>query len=258
MPDNPRPALLEQLKAHLEYYAETGIDRFDPKAVSGVLQLAKAVRSQRNSPVSRPTQPAPSTQTSLFAESSPVSVRDSSLEEVREDLGDCQRCKLCQDRTHIVFGAGNPQARLVFVGEGPGVDEDRQGLPFVGRAGQLLTRMIEAIQMRRDEVYICNVVKCRPPGNRTPQEDEITACSPFLVRQLAVLQPEVVCCLGLTAAQTLLQVRTPIGRLRGKIHSFRGTRLVATYHPAYLLRNPAAKRVVWEDLKQIRSLLSSS
>ena len=116
--------------------------------------------------------------------------------------------------------------------------------------------MIEAIQMRRDEVYICNVVKCRPPGNRTPQEDEIAACSPFLVRQLEVLQPEVICCLGLTAAQTLLQVRTPIGRLRGKIHSFRGARLVATYHPAYLLRNPPAKRVVWEDLKRIRSLLS--
>ena len=258
MPDRPDPALLEQLKAHLKYYAETGIDRFDPEAVRGALRLTAAVRGERKSRAPQPRQPAPSSQTSLFAESVPVSVRDSSLEEVRDDLGDCQRCKLCQDRTHIVFGAGNPQARLVFVGEGPGVEEDRQGLPFVGRAGQLLTRMIEAIQMRRDEVYICNVVKCRPPGNRTPQEDEITACSPFLVRQLAVLQPEVICCLGLTAAQTLLQVRTPIGRLRGKIHSFSGTRLVATYHPAYLLRNPAAKRDVWDDLKRIRSLLSSS
>ena len=256
MPDHPDPALLEQLKDHLKYYAETGIDRFDPKAVSGALRLTASVRgtTKRSSP--RPQQPAPSTQTSLFAESGTASVRDSSLEEVRDDLGDCRRCKLCQDRTHIVFGAGNPQARLVFVGEGPGVEEDRQGLPFVGRAGQLLTRMIEAIQMRRDEVYICNVVKCRPPGNRTPQEDEITACSPFLARQLEVLQPEVICCLGLTAAQTLLQVRTPIGRLRGRIHSFHGARLVATYHPAYLLRNPPAKRHVWEDLKQIRSLLS--
>ena len=258
MPDHPDPALLEQLKDHLEYYAETGIDGFDPKALSGALRLTASVRGTTKRSSHRPQQPAPSTQTSLFAESGTVSVRDSSLEEVRDDLGDCHRCKLCQDRTHIVFGAGNPQARLVFVGEGPGVEEDRQGLPFVGRAGQLLTRMIEAIQMRRDEVYICNVVKCRPPGNRTPQEDEITACSPFLVRQLAVLQPEVICCLGLTAAQTLLQVRTPIGRLRGKIHSFRGARLVATYHPAYLLRNPPAKRQVWEDLKQIRSLLSSS
>ena len=156
-----------------------------------------------------------------------------------------------------MFGAGHPRARLVFVGEGPGVDEDRQGLPFVGRAGQLLTKMIESIQMRRDEVYICNVVKCRPPRNRTPEEDEITTCSPFLVRQLAVVQPEVICCLGLTAAQTLLQVRTPIGRLRGEIYSFQGARLIATYHPAYLLRNPAAKRDVWEDLKRIRSLLSS-
>ena len=256
MPDHPDPALLEQLKDHLKYYAETGIDRFDPKAVSGALRLTASVRGTTKRSSHRPQQPEPSTQTALFAEPGTVSVRDSSLEEVRDDLGDCQRCKLCQDRTHIVFGAGNPQARLVFVGEGPGVEEDRQGLPFVGRAGQLLTRMIEAIQMRRDEVYICNVVKCRPPGNRTPQEDEITACSPFLVRQLAVLQPEVICCLGLTAAQTLLQVRTPIGRLRGKIHSFGGARLVATYHPAYLLRNPPAKRVVWEDLKRIRSLLS--
>lgn len=258
MPDHPDPALLEQLKAHLKYYAETGIDRFDPKAVSGALKLAASVRGARKSRSHQPRQSAPSTQTSLFAGSVPASVRDSSLEEVRDDLGDCQRCKLCRDRTHIVFGAGHPQARLVFVGEGPGVEEDRQGLPFVGRAGQLLTRMIEAIQMRRDEVYICNVVKCRPPGNRTPQEDEVTACSPYLQRQLAVLQPEVICCLGLTAAQTLLQVRTPIGRLRGKIHSFRGAQLVATYHPAYLLRNPPAKREVWEDLKRIRSLLSSS
>ena len=258
MPDNPQPVLLEQLKAHLEYFAESGIDGFDPKAVSGALKLAASVRDKSKSRAPRPQQPAPSTQTSLFAESGPASVRDSSLEEVREDLGDCRRCTLCQDRTHIVFGSGNPQARLVFVGEGPGADEDRQGLPFVGRAGQLLTRMIEAIQMRRDEVYICNVVKCRPPKNRTPLEEEVAACSPFLDRQLAVLQPEVVCCLGLTAAQTLLQVRTSIGRLRGKIHSFRGAQLVATYHPAYLLRNPAAKRDVWEDLKKIRSLLSSS
>lgn len=256
MPDPPDPALLEQLKDHLKYYTETGIDGFDPEAVKGARRLSAAARGERKSRAPRPQQPAPSTQTSLFAESVPESVRDASLEEVRDDLGDCQRCKLCQDRTHIVFGAGNPRARLVFVGEGPGVEEDRQGLPFVGRAGQLLTRMIESIQMRRDEVYICNVVKCRPPKNRTPQEDEIGACSPFLERQLAVIQPEVICCLGLTAAQTLLQVRTPIGRLRERMHSFRGARLVATYHPAYLLRNPAAKREVWEDLKQIRSLLS--
>ncbi len=258
MPDNPSLALLEQLKAHLEYFGETGIDRFVPKAVTGAVSLAAAESRGRNRRVPPSPQSAPSTQASLFAESSPVRVRDTSLEEVRQDLGDCQRCKLCQERTHIVFGAGHPRARLVFVGEGPGVDEDRQGLPFVGRAGQLLTKMIESIQMRRDEVYICNVVKCRPPRNRTPEEDEITACSPFLVRQLAVLQPEVVCCLGLTAAQTLLQVRTPIGRLRGEIYSFQGARLIATYHPAYLLRNPAAKRDVWEDLKRIRSLLSSS
>lgn len=258
MPNHPNPALLEQLKAHLMYYAETGIDRFDPKAVSGVLKLTTAASREKNNGVLPTPKPTPSPQVSLFSKSSPISIHDSSLEEVREDLGNCQRCNLSQDRTHIVFGAGNPQARLVFVGEGPGVDEDRQGLPFVGRAGQLLTKMIEAIQMQRDEVYICNVVKCRPPGNRKPEEDEITACSPFLVRQLAVLQPELICCLGVTAAQTLLKVKTPIGRLRGEIHSFHGTRLLATYHPAYLLRNPSAKRHVWEDLKRIRALLSSS
>lgn len=257
MPDPPHPALLEQLKAHLEYYAESGIDRIHPKSVSGALKLAAASREE-NRRVPQAGQTSSSTQATLFAEPGSASLPDISLEEVREDLGDCRRCKLCEERTHIVFGAGNPRARLAFVGEGPGADEDRQGLPFVGRAGQLLTKMIEAIQMRRDEVYICNVVKCRPPKNRTPLEDEIAACSPFLLRQLAVVQPEVVCCLGLTAAQTLLQVKKSIGQLRGKVHSFRGTRLVATYHPAYLLRNPPAKRYVWEDLKRVRSLLASS
>ena len=234
-----------------------GIDHFNPRVSVGALRLAATRSRGKDQDTGSPLNPGNSTQTSLFVDPSPIPSRDASLEEIRNDLGDCQRCKLCQERTNIVFGSGHPQARLVFVGEGPGADEDRQGLPFVGRAGQLLTKMIESIQLRRDDVYICNVVKCRPPQNRTPEEDEITACSPFLLRQLAVLQPTVICCLGVTAAQTLLQVRSPMSRLRGKIHSFYGAQLVATYHPAYLLRNPAAKRDVWEDLKRIRHLLSS-
>ncbi len=257
MTDKFASTVTDQLRAHLEYYREMGIDRFDPRVASGVLQLAAIRNRGRNPNTGGQLNPGNLTQASLFTESGPFPDRDASLEEIRDDIGDCQRCKLCQARTNIVFGSGHPQARLVFVGEGPGVDEDRQGLPFVGRAGQLLTKMIEAIQLRRDEVYICNVVKCRPPQNRTPEEDEITSCSPFLFRQLAVLQPAVICCLGVTAAQTLLQLRIPISRLRGKLHSFQGAQLVATYHPAYLLRNPAAKRVVWEDLKRIRSLLDS-
>ncbi len=257
MTDQPTSSVINQLKAHLEYYREMGIDRFDPRVAVGVLRLTATRSRGTGQETDGPLNPANLTQAPLFAESRPVPNRDTSLEEIRDDLGDCQRCKLCQERTNIVFGSGHPQARLVFVGEGPGVDEDRQGLPFVGRAGQLLTKMIESIQLRRDEVYICNVVKCRPPQNRTPEEDEIAACSPFLLRQLAVLQPTVICCLGVTAAQTLLQLRSPMSRLRGKIHSFHGAQLIATYHPAYLLRNPAAKRDVWEDLKRIRSLLSS-
>ncbi len=170
---------------------------------------------------------------------------------IRRDLGDCRRCKLAGGRTNLVFGVGDPRAELMFVGEGPGGDEDLQGEPFVGRAGQLLTKMIEAMGFRRSEVYIANVVKCRPPGNRDPEPDEIDACEPFLRRQIAAIRPTVVVALGRFAVQTLLRDPTPISRQRGRWREYEGVRLMPTFHPAYLLRNPAEKKAAWEDLKLV-------
>ncbi len=180
-----------------------------------------------------------------------------SLEEIRRDLGDCERCKLSRHRKNIVFGSGNSHAELMFVGEAPGADEDEQGLPFVGRAGQLLTRIIEAMGLRREEVYICNILKCRPPDNRNPEADEIAACEPFLFRQIESVKPKVICALGAFGAQTLLHTTEAIGRLRGKLIDYRGAVLMATYHPAYLLRNPIEKRKVWDDMKVIRNFIQS-
>ncbi|MCA2978393.1 MAG: uracil-DNA glycosylase [Myxococcaceae bacterium] len=173
------------------------------------------------------------------------------LDEIRRELGDCQRCKLCKGRSSIVFGSGNPRAELVFVGEGPGEEEDRQGVPFVGKAGQLLTKMIEAMKFSRDEVYICNVVKCRPPNNRNPEPDEIEACEPFLRAQLASLQPKVIVALGKFAATTLLRDQTSITRLRGQWREYQGVALMPTFHPAYLLRQPEEKRLAWMDLQEV-------
>ena len=181
--------------------------------------------------------------------------RAAELQAVRDEMGDCQRCKLAPMRTHLVFGSGNPNAELLFVGEAPGYDEDQQGLPFVGRAGQLLTKIIESIDLKREDVYICNVLKCRPPENRNPEPDEVLACNPFLRRQLAAIRPKIVCCLGTFAAQTVIQTAAPISRLRGKFHDLDGMRVIATFHPAYLLRSPEKKRDVWEDMKQIRAEL---
>jgi uracil-DNA glycosylase len=177
------------------------------------------------------------------------------LPKIREDIGECTRCKLHKRRQNIVFADGNPKAELVFVGEGPGADEDAQGLPFVGRAGKLLTQMIEAMGLRRQDVYICNVVKCRPPENRLPEKDEIATCSPFLFRQLDVINPKVIVCLGACAAQTLLQTNRGITQFRGRWLEFRGSKLMATYHPAYLLRNPSAKGEVWKDLQKVMAEL---
>ncbi len=174
------------------------------------------------------------------------------LDDVRAHLGDCTRCKLHGGRKTIVFGVGSLKAHLVFVGEGPGADEDAQGEPFVGRAGQLLTRIIEAIQLRREDVYICNIIKCRPPGNRNPEPDEVASCEPFLRAQLAVIKPKLICALGSFAAQTLLRTKEPISRLRGRFHAYEGIPLLPTFHPAYLLRNPHEKRTVWEDMKVLQ------
>jgi len=174
------------------------------------------------------------------------------LETVRGELGACTRCKLHQHRRHIVFGSGNPEAQLVFVGEGPGAEEDAQGKPFVGRAGQLLTKIINSIDLTREEVYIANIIKCRPPNNRNPEPDEMKACEPFLIKQLDAIQPKIICALGTFAAQTLLETDERISHLRGKFLPYRNSRLIATFHPAFLLRNPQRKRDVWEDMKMIR------
>ena len=177
------------------------------------------------------------------------------LPRIREDIGDCTRCKLHKGRTKIVFGTGNPNADLMFVGEGPGRDEDLSGEPFVGRAGKLLTDMIKAMGLQREQVYIANVVKCRPPENRLPEKDEIATCSPFLMRQIDAIKPKVICTLGSCSAQTLLQTAQGISKLRGEWFDFRGTKLMPTYHPAYLLRNPAAKPEVWKDLQKVMAVL---
>ncbi|MFZ0743175.1 MAG: uracil-DNA glycosylase [Terracidiphilus sp.] len=184
-----------------------------------------------------------------IAASVPLADRAVALQLIRDDIGDCTRCALHKGRNKIVFGDGSATARLMFVGEGPGADEDAQGLPFVGRAGQLLNNMIAAMGLRREEVYIANVVKCRPPGNRTPEPEEANTCSPFLFRQIDVVRPEVLVALGATAATYLLGQRQPLAGLRGRVHSFRGTKLIVTYHPAYLLRDPRQKKEAWADLQ---------
>lgn len=177
------------------------------------------------------------------------------LEQIRAELGDCQRCRLGRTRTTLVFGTGNPDADIVFVGEAPGRDEDIKGEPFVGKAGQLLTRIIQAIDLSREDVYICNVIKCRPPENRNPLPEEIESCEPFLLKQVEAIQPKVICALGKFAAQTLLKTEAPISTLRGRFHDYHGIPLMPTYHPAYLLRNPDMKRQVWEDIQKIQKKL---
>jgi len=183
----------------------------------------------------------------------PAHLKQTQLQAIREDIGDCQRCRLHSSRRNIVFGVGNPDARLVFVGEAPGADEDVQGEPFVGKAGQLLTRIIEAIKLKRSEVYIANVVKCRPPGNRDPQDDEIQTCIPFLKKQLAVIQPRIICTLGRYSTQALLETREGITALRGRFHELQnGMKVMPTYHPSFLLRYPEKKREVWEDMQKVQ------
>lgn len=178
--------------------------------------------------------------------------KSETLDMIRRDLGTCRKCTLHKGRKHIVFGAGNPRAKLVLVGEAPGYEEDLKGRPFVGQAGQLLTRILQAIGLTREDVYICNIIKCRPPGNRNPEPDEIAACIPYLRRQLRAIRPGLICALGTFAAQTLLETDTPISQLRGRFHLYENTPLLPTYHPAYLLRNPGKKRDVWEDMQKLQ------
>ena len=247
----------EDLKAHLDFFEEIGVDgiRREPEWHGRTYEPAnprteEPTNARTNQPTSqRPPEPV----LSVFR--SP----DEALAAVKDDIGaDCCRCKLAGlGRTQIVFGVGNPRADLMFVGEAPGADEDIQGEPFVGRAGQLLTKIIEAIGMRREDVFIANVLKCRPPGNRNPEPDEVEQCEPFLHRQIDIVKPKVIVALGKFAAQCLLKTNDPITRLRGKEFKYRDAILMPTYHPAYLLRTPSAKRQVWEDMKRVKSILDS-
>jgi DNA polymerase len=212
---------------------------------------AGASEPARAAPPIRP--PAPSL--SLFETPPSKPTGPETLEQIRADLGDCHRCKLAGGRHNIVFGEGNPHAELVFVGEGPGADEDEQGRPFVGRAGQLLNRMIQTIGMKREEVYICNVVKCRPPGNRVPEKDEVEACSPFLFRQLEAIKPRLICCLGAPAVRTVLGIKEGITKIHGQFYDFATSKALATVHPAYVLRNAREEKILREDFEKIRKFL---
>jgi len=247
----------EELKAHLEFFEELGIDgvRLEPEW---------RTRHEPAEPIEpiepkAPTEPIePSEPVEPIGPLAVYTSQADALRAIRDDLGaDCSRCKLhTLGRKQVVFGVGNPNADLMFVGEAPGADEDIQGEPFVGRAGQLLTKIIEAIGLTRDEVYIANVIKCRPPGNRNPEPDEVEQCEPFLFRQIDTVKPKVVVALGKFAAQCLLRTTDPITRIRGREFKYRDAILMPTYHPAYLLRTPSAKREVWEDMKRVREILS--
>jgi uracil-DNA glycosylase len=263
----PAP-LEEKFRIRLVFYQDIGIDlfyrdRFPEQTASVVEEIALPKPVQKSQPMKPPSPMAQfPPKLNVLPRASDVSLFDSinkiaddSLPRILADIGDCTRCKLHRGRTKLVFGDGNPNADLVFVGEGPGRDEDAQGLPFVGRAGKLLTQMIEAMGLQRKDVYICNVVKCRPPENRTPEKDEVEICSPFLLRQLDAIAPKVIVCLGSVAAQTLLETNRGISHFRGEWLDFRGRKLMATYHPAYLLRNPGAKGEVWKDLKKVMAVL---
>ncbi len=278
MPERFSASLQQKIEDRLRYYEDLGIRLFYTDRGPGVASLAvlEAIASAPSpAPVFEETvlpkpmpKPAPAKVAPVAAHSPLVvppavpslfeaadKVKDDTLLKIREDLGDCTRCKLHKGRNKIVFGDGSPKAQLVFVGEGPGADEDMQGLPFVGRAGKLLTQMIEAMGLQRKDVYICNVVKCRPPENRAPEPDEVASCSPFLMRQIDSIQPKVIVCLGATAAKTILNTTRGISQFRGEWLEWRGYKLMATYHPAYLLRNPPAKADVWKDLQKVMAEL---
>jgi uracil-DNA glycosylase len=251
--------LEKQILEHLKLYQDLGVrwvqmPETKKKRSTGLPEITHVPVSKTSKPVSRIT-----AQKTLVNDLSIAAgeANDETLDTLRAELTDCRRCKLSPTRKNIVFGSGNPDAELMFVGEAPGADEDEQGLPFVGRAGQLLTKIIEAMGMSRKDVFICNILKCRPPGNRNPETDEIAACEQFLFRQIAAVKPKIICALGTFGAQTLLRTTESIGRLRGRLIDYRGVKLIATFHPAYLLRNPNEKRRVWEDMLVIRKFLDS-
>ena len=255
----------DQLAEHLRFFADLGVEGIsrdpvwrtrlsergpsEPPAAPGTAASSEPAGTPEHQPL--PAGEPPDDETG------PREVRPvERLQEIRTELGDCTRCKLHGGRTHLVFGVGNPEADLMFVGEAPGRDEDRQGEPFVGRAGQLLTKIIQAIHLHREDVYIANVIKCRPPQNRNPERDEVETCRPFLFAQIDAVAPRVIVALGSFAVRTLLDDdRLPISRARGRVYACRGAKLIPTFHPAFLLRSPDRKRDVWEDMKRVRSIL---
>jgi uracil-DNA glycosylase len=248
----------DAIRDHLDFFGELGIDgmRLDPE------WRARESDGDHGAGLARPANADPTGSAPRLAETHTVILlpQSDALEALRVEIGpQCSRCKLhTLGRKQVVFGVGNPNADLMFVGEAPGADEDIQGEPFVGRAGQLLTKIIESIALRREDVYIANVIKCRPPGNRNPEPDEVEQCEPFLFRQVDIIKPKVIVALGKFAAQCLLKTDTPITRIRGREFTYRDAVLIPTYHPAYLLRNPSAKRDVWEDMKKVRAILTQS
>jgi len=244
--------IVRQLDAYVRFFQAAGLEEAGPASSTPPVDVptVRAMGDIRGRGASSPEL----SERSVRAERRPADA----LKEIRDDLGECTRCRLHEGRTHLVFGTGNPHARLMFVGEAPGQDEDEQGLPFVGRAGQLLTKMIESMGLKREEVYIANVLKCRPPGNRPPRPDEVATCGPFLRRQIASIHPDVLCTLGSFAAQAVLRREEKISAIRGKFFLVDGVTVLPTYHPAYLLRNPGEKRTVWEDLQKIMAVLKKA
>ena len=246
----------DQIAEHLKFFGEMGVDGYRKDAAwarrgESTGDSRQSAGDSQSSGDRQPEGPQPT------AHSPQSPAPSETLAAIRDDIGDCVRCKLCTlGRKQIVFGVGNPQAKLMFVGEAPGRDEDIQGIPFVGRAGQKLTQIIEAIGLKRDDVYIANVIKCRPPDNRNPEPDEVEQCEPFLFRQVDTIKPKVIVALGTFAAKSLLKSTDSITRLRGRVYDYRGAKLVPTFHPAFLLRNPSCRREVWEDMKKVRTLLA--
>jgi uracil-DNA glycosylase family 4 len=250
-----RRLMFDSVRDYLAQLAEEGLGGLPaPAAVRAVAPQAAA--SARDAAAADRVPPRPVSAPTELLSRYPGLEKTASLEELSAFIGDCKRCKLAPLRTHLVFGVGNPEADLMFVGEAPGADEDARGEPFVGRAGQLLTDIIErGMGLKRADVYICNVIKCRPPDNRNPEPDEVAACEPFLMRQIDLVCPRAIVALGTFAVQALLKVKTPISRLRGNWHEVRGVKLMPTFHPAYLLRSPSEKRVVWQDIQEVMKLL---
>jgi len=232
-----------------ESFSDLARNKLQTELLHAVKGLKGQVVNQNSLSVGMKWEKQPQTIKKLKADSRN---KEEQLKNVCQEMANCQLCQLAKTRYNLVFGDGNPHAQIVFVGEAPGADEDEQGLPFVGRAGQLLTDIIvKGMKLKRKDVYICNILKCRPPGNRNPLPDEISMCEPFLKKQLRIISPKIICALGTFAAKTLLKTDIPISALRGRFHSYEGIKLMPTYHPAYLLRNPAAKKPVWEDVQMI-------